>query len=231
MEHPYLSLVKFCELFGSGASHFAHTYPHVIYTWFVMIILITLGFIAAKSVTMIPGKLQNTFEMIISGIEEFMVDQVGEEGRWFFPILGTIFIFIFISNLIGLVPTMFPPTADINTTAACALTVFVFTHFIGFKYHGIKYFQHFMGPILVLSPLIFVIELIGHLARVLSLSMRLFGNMFGHEMVLGIFFAMGGLFLMPLPIMVMGLFVSLVQAGIFFMLSTIYFKLSMEHAH
>ena len=229
MEHPYLSLVKLFELIGFG--HYAHAYPHVIYSWFVMILLIVLGAIAAKGVTMVPTKMQNLFEMIISGIEEFMVDQTGDEGRWFFPILGTIFLYIFACNIIGLVPTFFPPTASINTTVSCAITVFVFTHFIGFKYHGLKYYQHFMGPVWWLSPLILPIELISHLARVLSLSMRLFGNMMGHETVLTIFFALAGLFFAPLPIMAMGVFVAFVQAFIFFLLSTIYFMLSMEHAH
>ena len=229
MEHPYLSLVKLFELIGFG--HFAHAYPHVIYTWFVMILLIVLGAIAAKGVTMVPTKMQNLFEMVISGIEEFMVDQTGEEGRWVFPILGTVFLYIFTCNLIGLVPTLMPPTASINTTVSCAITVFVFTHFIGFKYHGLKYYKHFMGPVWWLSPLILPIELVSHFARVLSLSMRLFGNMFGHEMVLFIFFGLAGLFLAPLPIMAMGIFVSFVQAFIFFLLSTIYFMLSMEHAH
>jgi len=229
MEHPYLSLVKLFELIGFG--HFAHAYPHVIYSWFVMILLIVLGTIAAKGVTMVPGKMQNLFEMVISGIEEFMVDQTGEEGRWVFPILGTVFLYIFTCNLIGLVPTLMPPTASINTTVSCAITVFVFTHFIGFKYHGLKYYKHFMGPVWWLSPLILPIELVSHFARVLSLSMRLFGNMFGHEMVLFIFFGLAGLFLAPLPIMAMGIFVSFVQAFIFFLLSTIYFMLSMEHAH
>jgi len=229
MEHPYLSLVKLFELIGFG--HFAHAYPHVIYSWFVMILLVVLGAIAARGVTMIPKKMQNVFEMIISGIEEFMVEQVGDEGRWFFPILGTTFLYIFTCNLIGLVPTFFPPTADINTTASCAITIFIVTHFIGFKYHGVKYYQHFTGPVWWLAPLILIIELIGHFARVLSLSMRLFGNLMGHETVLFILFGIAGLFFAPLPIMAMGIFVSFVQAFVFFLLSTIYFMLSMEHAH
>lgn len=229
MEHPYLSLVKFFELIGFG--HFAHAYPHVIYTWFVMILLIALGAIASKGVTMIPNKMQNVFEAVISGIEEFMAGQTGDEGRWFFPILGTAFLYIFTCNLIGLVPTFFPPTANINTTFSCAITIFAVTHFIGFKYHGVKYVKHFTGPVWWLSPLVFIIELIGHFARVLSLSMRLFGNLMGHETVLFILFGIAGAFFAPLPIMAMGIFVSFVQAFVFFLLSTIYFMLSMEHAH
>ncbi len=229
MEHPYLFFVKLFELIGLG--HFAHAYPHVIYSWVVMSILIVLGVVAAKGVSMIPGKTQNIFEIIISGIEEFMVDVVGEEGRWFFPLAATIFIYIFVSNFIGLVPGFFPPTASINTTLSCALVVFVVTHCIGFKYHGVKYIKHFLGPVWWMIPIIFPIELIGHFARVLSLTFRLFGNMMGHELVLGILFALAGLFLAPLPIMALGIFIALVQAFVFFLLSIMYFSAAMEHAH
>jgi len=229
VEHPYLFFVKLFEILGLG--HFAHTYPHVVYSWVVMIILIGLGAAAAKSVSMVPSKLQNVFEAIISGIEEFMVDTIGEEGRWLFPLAATIFIYVFIGNLIGLVPGFFPPTANLNTTASCALTVVIFTHVIGIKYHGVKYVKHFLGPVWWMAPLIFVIEIIGHLARILSLSFRLFGNMMGHEIVLGILFSLAGLFFAPLPIMALGIFVAFVQGFVFFLLSIIYFSGAMEHAH
>lgn len=229
MEHPYLFFVKLFELVG--LDHFAHTYPHVIYSWVVMAILIVFGSLAAKGVSMIPTKGQNFLEVVISGMEEFMVDTAGEESRWLFPIIGTIFLYIATSNLIGLIPGFFPPTANLNTTLSCALTVVVFTHIIGIKYHGAKYVKHFMGPVWWMSPLIFIIEVIGHLARILSLSFRLFGNMMGHEIVLGILFMLAGLFLAPLPIMALGIFVALVQAFVFFLLSIIYFMSAMEHAH
>ncbi len=153
MEHPYLIFVKLFELIG--LDHFAHTYTHVIYSWVIMTILILFGAMAARKVSIIPGKGQNFFEVIVSGMEEFMVDITGDEGRWLFPILATIFLYIFIGNLIGLVPGFFPPTANLNTTLSCALTVVVFTHFIGIKYHGAKYVKHFMGPVWWMSPLIF----------------------------------------------------------------------------
>lgn len=229
MEHPYLFFVKIFE--AVGLDHFAHTYPHVIYSWVVMAILIGFGSLAAKGVSMIPTKGQNFFEVVISGMEEFMVDTAGEESRWLFPIIGTIFLYIATSNLIGLIPGFFPPTANLNTTLSCAITVVVFTHVIGIKYHGAKYVKHFMGPIWWMSPLIFIIEIIGHLARILSLSFRLFGNMMGHEIVLGILFMLAGLFLAPLPIMALGIFVAFVQAFVFFLLSIIYFSGAMEHAH
>ncbi len=229
MEHPYLFFVKLFE--WVGLDHFAHTYPHVIYTWVVMAILIVSGYVGAKSVSLIPSKGQNFFEIIIVGIEDFMVDVTGEEGRWLLPLVATIFIYIFTCNLIGLVPGFFPPTASLNTTVSCALTVVVFTHVIGIKYHGAKYIKHFIGPVWWMIPIIFPIEVIGHLARILSLSFRLFGNMMGHELVLAILFSLAGLFFAPLPIMGLGIFVALVQAFVFFLLSIMYFTGAMEHAH
>ncbi len=229
MEHPYLFLVKLFEAIGLG--HFAHAYPHVIYSWFVILLLIVFAVLATRKIEMIPTKAQNIFEIIISGMEEFMVDVTGEEGRWFFPVIATIFIYIATCNLLGLVPGFYPPTASINTTAACAIPVFLFTHFIGIKYHGIKSIKHFLGPVWWLIPIIFPIEVIGHLARILSLSFRLFGNITGHELVLAILFMLAGAFFAPLPIMAMGIFVALVQAFVFFLLSIMYFAGAMEEAH
>ncbi len=160
-----------------------------------------------------------------------MVDITGEHGRWFTPYAATIFIYIVTCNLIGLVPGFFPPTASINTTLSCALVSFFFTHYLGVKHHGVKYIKHFMGPIWWMVPIIFPIELIGHLARIMSLTFRLFGNMMGHELVLMILFMLAGAFFAPLPIMAMGIFVCFVQAFVFFLLSAMYFAGAMEHAH
>ncbi|RLB80600.1 MAG: ATP synthase F0 subunit A [Deltaproteobacteria bacterium] len=232
MEHPYLFFVKLIELTGiSSFIDFAHAYPHVIYTWVVMILLIIFGAFATRKIIMVPTKLQNVSEVIISGIEEFMVEVTGEEGRWLFPIAGTVFLYILVCNLIGLVPGFYPPTASLNTTLSCALTVVIFTHIIGIKYHGVKYVKHFLGPVWWMIPIILPIEIIGHLARILSLSFRLFGNMMGHELVVGILFFLAGAFFAPLPIMALGIFVALVQAFVFFLLSIMYFTGSMEHAH
>lgn len=229
MEHPILFLVQLFDLIGLG--HFAHHYPHVIYSWLVMLLLIVFGVLATRGISMIPTKGQNFFELVIGGMEEFIVDITGEEGRRFFPVLATVFIYIFVCNLVGLVPGFFPPTAKIDTTLSCALVVVPMTHVIGVMYHGPKYIKHFMGPIWWMVPIILPIELIGHSARVLSLTIRLFGNMAGHELVLAILFMLAGAFFAPLPIMALGIFVSLVQAFVFFLLSTMYFAGAMEHAH
>ena len=229
MEHPYLFFVKLFEAVGLGS--FAHHYPHVVYSWVVMAILIIAGALAAKTVRLVPGKGQNFFEIVVGGIEDFMVTVTGEEGRWLLPIAGTVFLYILTCNLIGLVPGFFPPTASLNTTLSCALVVVVFTHIIGVKYHGAAYIKHFMGPVWWMVPIIMPIEIIGHLARILSLSFRLFGNMMGHELVLFILFMLAGAFFAPLPIMALGIFVAMVQAFVFFLLSIMYFTGAMEHAH
>jgi F-type H+-transporting ATPase subunit a len=229
VEHPYLFFVKLFELIGLG--QFAHEYPHVVYSWAVMALLIIVGALGAKHISMIPGKVQNLFEMIISSIEEFTVSIAGEEGRWFFPFVATIFLYIFFANLAGLVPGCFSPTADLNTTLSCAIPVFFFTHYVGIKMHGVHYIKHFLGPVWWMIPIILPIEIIGHLARVLSLSFRLFGNIMGKELVLGILFMLAGAFFAPLPIMALGVFVSFVQAFIFYLLSVMYFSLAMDEAH
>ena len=214
-----------------GLGDWAASNPHVIYSWVVIALLIGLGALAATGIKMVPTKAQNVSELVVSGMEEFMVDITGEEGRWLFPLAGTVFLYVFISNLLGLLPGFFPPTANLNTTASCALVVFCATHIIGIKYHGAKYIKHFMGPVWWMSPLIFIIEIIGHFARILSLSFRLFGNMMGHEIVLAILFGLAGAFFAPLPIMALGIFVSFVQGFVFFLLTVIYFTGAMEHAH
>ncbi len=229
MEHPYLFFVKLFDWIG--LDHFAHTYPHIIYSWVVMAILIGLGFLAVKTITMIPAKSQNVFEVVIGGMEEFMVEIMGEEGRWMFPVVATVFLYIVTCNLIGIIPGFLPPTANLNTTASCAVTVFVYTHYVGIKCHGAKYIKHFLGPVWWMSPLIVIVELIGHFARILSLSIRLFGNMAGHEIVLAILFMLAGAFFAPLPIIALGVFVAVIQAFVFFLLSIIYFTGAMEHAH
>lgn len=225
MEHPILFLDLLTGAFN------LHIPPHVTYTWLIMITLLGLGYLASRSVSLVPAGAQNVFELIVGSLEEFMVEITGEEGRAFFPYIGTCFLFILLCNLIGLLPGFFSPTANINTPLALALCTFVFTHYLGIKYHGAKYIKHFLGPIPWLAPLFFPIEIIGHTARVLSLTLRLFGNIMGEDLVLAILLLLAGKFLAPLPMMFLAVFTSSVQAFIFTLLSMMYFAGSMEHAH
>lgn len=207
-----------------------HLGEHVTYTWFVMLVLILLAFLASRSIKQIPTGLQNFMEIVVTGIENLIEETMGPKGKKYFPLLATLALFILVSNLIALVPGFYPPTANLNTNAALALTVFVMTHVIGFKEHGVAYLKHFMGPILVLAPLIFIIEIIGHLARPLSLSLRLFGNMYGHEIVLMIFLALVP-FLLPVPMMLMGVLIAFIQTFVFTLLAMIYIAGALEEAH
>jgi F-type H+-transporting ATPase subunit a len=229
MEHHYYFLVEI--LSGLGLEHFAHAFAHVIYSWLVMAIIIASAILLGKGIKMIPGRGQNLLEMIVQGLEDFYVEITGPEGRTFFPYVATIFLYILVCNLLGLIPGFLSPTANLNTTLSMAVCTFVLTHAIGIKFHGVKYVKHFLGPVAALAPLMLVIELIGHLARVASLSVRLFGNILGKEKILGILFGLAGLYLAPLPILFLGILVSLIQAVVFMLLSTVYFAGAMEEAH
>ena len=224
MTHPFL-IFQWLE----GQLH-THLGEHVTYAWLVMAILIVISFLASRSVKMVPGGVQNLMESVVAGIDGLLEDTMGKEGKAYFPLIATFALFILVSNLIALIPGFYPPTANLNTNAALALTVFVMTHVIGFKKHGIAYLKHFMGPILWLAPLIFIIEIIGHIARPLSLSLRLFGNMYGHEIVLMIFVGLVP-FLLPVPMMLMGVLVAFIQTFVFALLAMNYIAGALEEAH
>ena len=229
MVHPLLFLQFFRALLEpfhvseAGADAIA-------YTWLIMALLLLLSVLATKGLKAVPTGLQNFMEVIVGGIENMIAETMGEHGKPFFPLIATLALFILVSNLIGLIPGFYPPTANINTTAACAVVVFVATHVVGIKEHGFKYIKHFMGPIIWLAPMMLFIEVIGHFSRVISLTLRLFGNMNGHELVLMIFFGLAP-FLVPLPMMLMGVLVSFIQAFVFMLLAMIYIQGSLEEAH
>ena len=155
-------------------------------------------------------------------------------AKRYFPLIGALAVFIFFSNVLGMIPGFLPPTDVLDTTLALGLVVFVSTHYLGVKEHGLSYFKHFLGPIvawyaLPLMILMLLIETISHMVRPLSLGIRLMGNIMGDHKVLGIFLGFGVLFL-PLPIMVLGSIVAVVQTMVFCLLSMVYIALAIEHA-
>jgi len=229
MVHPYLFLQFFREILAPLGMKEAGA-DAVVYTWLIMIGLVLMSMAATKGLKAVPSGLQNFMEVVVGGIENMLVETMGEKGKPFFPLIATLAVFILVSNLVGLIPGFYPPTANINTTAACAVIVFVTTHVVGVKEHGAGYVKHFLGPIAWLAPMMFFIEVIGHCSRVISLTLRLFGNMNGHELVLIIFFGLAP-FLVPLPMMLMGVLVSFIQAFVFMLLAMIYIQGSLEHAH
>ena len=145
--------------------------------------------------------------------------------------LTTFGLYIAVANLIGLIPGFMSPTSSLNTTLALTIIVWVSHHYIGIREHGLSYYKHFMGPMWWLVPLMLPIEIISNLARLISLSIRLFGNIMAKETLLGILFMLAGAFFAPLPIMILGVLVSLVQAMVFVLLAVVYFGQAQEHAH
>lgn len=166
---------------------------HVTYMWLTMAILIAVAFAASRRVELVPRGLQNFMEVVLEQHRALIDDVIGPEGRPYLPLIATLGLFILAANLMGLVPGLVATTANLNTTAACALVVFFTYHAVGVRKQGLlAYARHFMGPIPWLAPLMVPIELFSHLARPLSLSLRLFGNMTGGHILLGVFFFLMG---------------------------------------
>ncbi len=235
-EHPltWFSFIPFLE----------HLEPQVSVGLFVLVVLTLLAYLAFRGVAthnstieaLVPSDrltVRNIFEIIAEMFLKFLEDIIGPHGRKFLPLIGTLGCFILFSNLLGLVPGFLPPTDNLNTTVACALIVFVVTHIVGIRTHGFKYIKQFLGPVWWLSPLMFVIEVISHLARPLSLSMRLFGNIMADHMILGMALVAPSVLVVFIPslAMVLGVFVSVIQTLIFTLLSMTYISFALAEEH
>ena len=236
---------------GTPWGEFIHHYEVLIFSLFVALALSLLAMMAMRSPKMIPGPMQNAAEALVGTVYQQIVDILGPKyGPRYVPFLGSLFIYIFAMNLFGIVPLMEAPTSSLNVTLALALTVFVYVQYSAIKESGpLGYLDHLAGsPRTVIDwalvPLLFPIHVIGELAKPVSLSCRLFGNIFGEDMLLVGFATLGigalsaiGLGALPfgLPIHFIFLFLALltsfVQAMVFSMLSTIYFLLMLPHDH
>jgi F-type H+-transporting ATPase subunit a len=225
-------------LFGFHAADPAHPIPnYLVMVYLIVAALIALAFVLRSRLsTDNPGKLQIVFEDVVGALVGMLKDMIGPKGPAYVSLVGTIAVFIFTCNLIGLVPGFMAPTSSINVTLGCALTVWVYYHFHGIKEQGIfAYVKHFAAPPgapIFIAPIMFPIEIISHLSRVLSLSIRLFGNIFGEELVILILFTIVP-FVVPLPMMFLGIITGTLQAFIFAMLTMIYLggAVAAEHEH
>jgi len=230
MEHPILFMTVLFEKIGLG--EFAHHYPQLVNSWLAMIILILMAIWAKSSIRpLVPTKVQNVWELIIGGLEEFTVDITGEEGRPYYPLVATLFIYIFLCNVMGLAPGLMAPTANLNTNLSMAVVGVIFAEFVGLKKHGAKYIRHYTGPILPLAILFIPIEIIGRLARILSLTFRLFGNIVAKELIIGLLIFLAGAYLAPVPLYFLFILLCFIQAFIFYMLCTMYIAGAIEEAH
>ncbi|RMG01791.1 MAG: ATP synthase F0 subunit A [Nitrospirae bacterium] len=209
---------------------------YVTYSWVAMIILIVFALLVRKSLKLVPSGAQNFFETIIEALYNLCVENIGHGwARRHFPLIATLGLYILLCNFLGMIPGFATPTANINTTASCAIPVFFATHYYGLIVHKHKYVNHFLGPIrsvfsIPLIILMFFVEVIGHLARPLTLSVRLFGNMVSHELLIAVLMGLVPAFI-PIVVLGLGVLVNIVQAFVFVLLSTLYLAGAVEEAH
>lgn len=223
-------LVSLFALVGIEVAHPEHLIPDYVIMSLIAAGLLMLFFsLASKKPQLIPSGIQSVMELIIQFFEGLLSDLIGKDGKKYLPLVGTIGLFILACNLMGLVPGFMSPTSKLNVTAGCALTVFIYYHWQGIKAQGLlKYLKHFMGPIPLLAPLMVPIEIISHFSRPLSLSMRLFGNIFAEELLILIMASIIP-FLLPLPFMAIAIITAVVQAYVFVLLSCIYIAGAVAH--
>lgn len=204
---------------------------HIVLATISFLVLTVVAVVGSKALSVErPGGLQQLLEVSVSGFIGLLEDTIPHHARRHLRLLGTLAFFILVSNLLGLVPTFGSATANASVTLALALTSFFYYNIVAIREIGVgKHVKHLLGPVLLLAPLMFFIELVSHLARNLSLSMRLFGNIFGEHSASDVFYGFFGGFLVPLPMMFLGLFGSFLQTFIFSLLSMIYIALATEH--
>ena len=220
------------DMFPSG-----FTLTHVLITLLVVLITVAGGLAFAaglrtKDKGLVPPRtmnLRNFFEYLAESLYGMVEGAMGHKAaNRFYPLIGALFIFILFNNLFALVPGFIAPTDSLKTNVGIALLVFLLTHIYGVKEHGLAYFKHFVGPTPALAPLMLPIELVSHLARPLSLSIRLMGNMVADHKVVMAFFALVPI-LVPVPFMVLGILVCLLQAVVFCTLAMVYISMATEH--
>jgi F-type H+-transporting ATPase subunit a len=228
-------------LLGPLGFHFDEAHP-VIPDYLVMCLIALVGLTAVSLILRSrlsvenPGKLQIVMEDGVTFLTNLLRDFTGDKAPKYLSIVGAVGAFILVGNLMGLIPGFMAPTSNINVTVGCALTVAVYYHIQGIREQGIgPYLKHFAAPPgapLFIAPIMLPIEIISHVSRVLSLSLRLFGNIFGEELVILILFSIVPFFV-PLPMMFLGIITSSLQAFIFVMLTAIYLggAVATEHGH
>lgn len=224
---PVASLLS---LLGVEVKDPAHVIPdYIVMCVFVAIVLVLFFGLAARKRTLVPSKLQSVLELVIETFEGLLTDIIGKEGKKYLPMIATVGLFILLCNLLGLVPGFMSPTTKLNVTAGCALSVFVYYHWQGIRAQGFfRYLKHFTGPIPFMAPLMLPIEIISHFSRPISLSIRLFGNIFAEELLIVVIASIIPFFL-PLPFMAIAIITGSIQAFVFVLLSCIYIAGAVAH--
>jgi F-type H+-transporting ATPase subunit a len=198
---------------------------------FIVVAVSIFVIFSARKISKEPGKLQTFLEMIVELIRGIVSTLMGEGNNKLVPYLGSLFLFILTMNLLGLIPLFRSPTMVLSVTFGLGVFTFLFVHYSGFKENGIfGHLKHFAGPILVLAPLFIVVETIGELVKPFSLSLRLYGNIYGEDSVIEQLLELGGGQIpLHLPILFLAIVTSLLQAFVFVALTSIYLKLFVSH--
>jgi F-type H+-transporting ATPase subunit a len=195
------------------------------------LIIVTFGILRPRLSMDRPGQFQHTFEIVYNFLHSTTEDVVGHAGLRYLGFFGTLFIFIMFANLIGLIPTLESPTMFAAVPLGCAICAFFYYNYVGFSTQGpLTYLRHFTGPMPALAPLMFPIEIISNLARPLSLTVRLYANMFAGEQVTMAFMGLIPIIL-PMPFMALHAFVGILQAYVFALLAMVYVGDVMPHEH
>ena len=224
---PLAALAGLLGFKVANPSHFVPDY--VVMCLFVVILLSVVFGLASRRLALVPSRRQSLLEILIGLFEGLIMDTIGEAGKKYLPVIGTVGIFVFTSNMLGLVPGLMSPTSKLNVTLGCALVVFTYYHWQGMKAQGVfKYLKTFAGPIPAMAPLMFPIELISHFSRPVSLSMRLFGNIFAEDLLIVIIASIIP-FILPLPFMALSIFTAVIQSFVFVLLSCIYIAGAVAH--
>ncbi len=222
-------LALFLSLFGVNVKDPLHLVPDYLVMVILVVVILSVALsLLARKPSLVPSKRQSVAEMIVQMFEGVALDTIGPEGKRYVPVVGTVGTFVFTANMIGLIPGLMSPTSKLNVTIGCALVVFFYYHAEGVRAHGIKYFAQFAGPIPALAPLMVPIELLSHLSRPVSLSMRLFGNIFSEELLILIMASIIPYFL-PLPFMALSIFTAVIQSFVFVLLSCVYLSGAVAH--
>jgi F-type H+-transporting ATPase subunit a len=214
------------------AGHHALPDPIVMILLIAIALIIFAAWLGRKLSVENPSPVQHLIEVIFEAIQNLMKQVIGPDSSRFTPIIGTLAVYILIGNIIGMVPGFISPTSSLNVTASCGLTVFVYYNYQGIRKHGfLKYMKHFGGPVVWLAPLLFLIEIISHLARPFSLSVRLFGNIFAEELIISSLNQYIFPFFVSTIVMFLALLLSTIQSFIFIMLTMVYISGAVEVAH
>ena len=196
----------------------------------VLFMIVLFGYLKTRLSVDNPGKLQHTFEFAYEFFHASAEEVVGHEGPRYLAFFGTIFLFILLMNLIGLIPGFDSPTMYPMVPFGLAIVTFFFYHFTGIRANGAGYIKNFLGPMLIIAPLMFLIEMVSHSARLLSLTVRLYANMFAGEQVYLTFTTLTKL-LIPVIFIGLHMFVSFLQAYIFMLLAMVYVGGAVSHEH